>query len=362
MTSRERVLTALAHQTPERVPRSFSMIMTEDRKREIKENIDGRDPNDYFKNDLRYSLRASLVSDESQDELRSRFGKYGKDYYPPNAQLNYLGAATLVGSFHHFYREISAPCSRFTSLSEFKDYPLPALDANIEKHKHLSAEAEEIKAKGYVSRCEAWHILSCLRQLRGFEGFLTDFHVHPEIAEFLLEWCTEGACRDAEMYARSGVDIYRLGDDLGAQDSLLVSPEVFRKFIKPCFTKMIATVKKANPDVIIAMHSDGNIESIIPDVIEIGVELLNPIQPECMDPAKIKREYGESLSFWGSIGTQGTLPFGSEQDVREEVKRRMDTIGQGGGFIIGPSHEIEPEVPWRNIAAMFEAIDEFGGY
>ena len=362
MTSRERILTAIARQVPPRVPRSFDMIMTDDRKREILEHLGGQDPHEYFSNDLRYSLRATLVPDETQDELRSRFAAYGRDYYPAHAQLDCLGAANLAGSSYHFYREIPAPCARFTSLDEFRDYPFPVLEDDAEKHKQLSEKATEIKAKGFVSRCEAWHILSCLRQLRGFEGFLTDFQLHPDIAEFLLHWCTDAACKDAEMYARSGVDIYRLGDDLGAQTSLLVSPTVFRQFIKPCFARMISTVRKTNPDVIIAMHSDGNIASVIPDLIEIGVQLLNPIQPECMDPAEIKKKYGDALSFWGSIGTQFTLPFGSEKDVRDEVKLRMDTIGKGGGFIIGPSHVIEPEVPWRNIAAMFEAIDDFGTY
>ena len=362
MTSREIVLRALSHKTPERVPRDFCLIITEDRQKEIKEKIGNNDLNEYFKNDLRYYLGGVLLSDESQERLRSRFARYGHDYYPQNAKLNYLGAATVPGSFYHFYREIPAPCSRFTSLSEFKNYPFPSLKPDPEKYQHITERVKEIKEKGVVSLYGAWHILSFLRQLRGFEGFLTDFHLHPDIAEFLLEWCTEGAIKHAEIFAKNGVDIFRLEDDLGAQHSLLMSPNVFRKFIKPCFAKIISTAKRINPDVIIAMHSDGDIESIIPDLIEIGVEVLNPIQPECMDPAKLKKEYGKSLAFWGSIGTQYTLPFGSEKDVKEEVKLRMDTVGKGGGFIIGPSHVIEPEVPWRNIIALIDAIDEFGKY
>lgn len=106
----------------------------------------------------------------------------------------------------------------------------------------------------------------------------------------------------------------------------------------------------------------GDIREIIPDLIEIGVEILNPIQPECMDPAELKRKYGFCLSFWGTIGIQTTLPFGTPDDVRREVKQRIETVGRGGGLLIAPTHVIEPEVPWENIIAFVEAVKEYGIY
>jgi uroporphyrinogen decarboxylase len=108
--------------------------------------------------------------------------------------------------------------------------------------------------------------------------------------------------------------------------------------------------------------SDGNFAPVIPELIDVGVDVLCPMQPECNDLARLKQEYGRHLAFWGSIGVQSNLPFGTPADVRDEVRERMDTIGRGGGLVIAPSHVVPPEAPWENVLAFFDAVDEFGGY
>jgi uroporphyrinogen decarboxylase len=125
---------------------------------------------------------------------------------------------------------------------------------------------------------------------------------------------------------------------------------------------LIDSAKRANPEVKVLYDSDGNLNPVIPDLIDIGVDVLAPIQPECNDPAWLKREYGQHLSFWGSIGVQSTLPFGTPEDVRQAVWERLDTIGKGGGLVIAPSHVIPPEAPWDNIVAFFDGVEEFGRY
>ena len=109
-------------------------------------------------------------------------------------------------------------------------------------------------------------------------------------------------------------------------------------------------------------HSDGVIYDIIPELIEIGVDVLNPVQPECVDPVLLKQQYGNKLSFWGTVGTQTTMPFGSPQDVRDTVRHMIETVGDGGGFLIAPTHLLEPEVPWENIEAFVQAVREFGTF
>jgi uroporphyrinogen decarboxylase len=104
------------------------------------------------------------------------------------------------------------------------------------------------------------------------------------------------------------------------------------------------------------------LQAIIPDLIEIGVDILNPVQPECMDPGRIKGQYGDRLSFWGTIGTQTTLPFGTPGDVEDAVKRNIATVGVGGGLLLAPTHMIEPEVPWENIEALIAAVKKYGSY
>jgi len=107
-------------------------------------------------------------------------------------------------------------------------------------------------------------------------------------------------------------------------------------------------------------HSDGAATPIIPDLIGIGVDILNPIQAECMDPVSLKREFGADIAFWGSIGTQTTLPFGTPEDVRREVRTRIETMGTGGGLLLGPTHYVEPDVPWENLLAFKEAVMGIG--
>lgn len=107
-------------------------------------------------------------------------------------------------------------------------------------------------------------------------------------------------------------------------------------------------------------HSDGVIYDIIPELIEIGVDVLNPVQPECVDPTALKAQYGDRLSFWGTIGTQTTMPFGMPEEVRENVRHMIETVGKGGGLLIAPTHLLEPEVPWENIEALIRAVKDYG--
>ena len=130
--------------------------------------------------------------------------------------------------------------------------------------------------------------------------------------------------------------------------------------MKPATAATISAAKAVNPDVIALYHSDGVIDEIIPELIEIGVDVLNPVQPECVDPVALKEQYGDRLSFWGTIGTQTTMPFGTPEEVRETVKRMIETVGKGGGLLVAPTHLLEPEVPWENIEAMIQAVKDFG--
>ena len=142
----------------------------------------------------------------------------------------------------------------------------------------------------------------------------------------------------------------------------MMSPATWREWLKPRWRKVIKAAKDVNPAVLAFYHSDGDVRPVIEDLIEIGFDILNPVQPECMDPAALKRAYGDRLAFWGTIGTQTTMPFGTPDEVRATVKERIETVGVGGGLLIAPTHVLEPEVPWENIVALFEAVDEYGRY
>ena len=135
-----------------------------------------------------------------------------------------------------------------------------------------------------------------------------------------------------------------------------MSPKMWRQFFKPRMADLIASLRALNPHIKIAYHTDGVVYPIIPDLIEIGLDVLNPIQPMAMDPVRLKNEFGKNLCFWGSLDIQQTLPFGTPEQVKEEVITRLKTIGRGGGLLIGPTHNIQLDTPLENFWAMIETI------
>lgn len=196
--------------------------------------------------------------------------------------------------------------------------------------------------------------------LRGYERMLSDFALKPELAEAILDIPYHYHLCAAKKLTEMGVDMIWLGDDVGMQNGMLISPRMWRRFLKPRMANFIGELKAINPQVKVAYHSDGNIYPIIPDLIEIGLDVLNPIQPASMDPVKLKREYGDKLCFWGSIDEQHTLPFGSPADVRNEVLERIKTLGENGGLILGPTHHVQLDTPMENFWAMIDTIRQTG--
>lgn len=192
--------------------------------------------------------------------------------------------------------------------------------------------------------------------LRGLDRLLMDMILNPDIAERILEIPFQYHLAAARNLIRAGVDMIWTGDDVGTQRAMVVSPDLWRRYFKPRMARFFSELRAANPGIWIAYHSDGCIEPIIPDLIEIGLDVLNPIQPACMDPAGLRRKYGNSLCFWGSIDEQHTLPFGTPEEVRSEVIERLRTIGKSGGLIIGPTHHVQLDTPMENFWSMVETI------
>ncbi len=192
--------------------------------------------------------------------------------------------------------------------------------------------------------------------LRGYDRLLSDLVTAPELAEAILDIPYRYHLAAARRLVEMGVDMIWIGDDVGSQRAMLMSPAHWRRYLKPRMAGFIAALKAANPRVKVAYHSDGVVWPILPDLIEIGLDILNPVQPACMEPAELKRRYGEQLCFWGSIDEQQTLPFGTAEEVRGEVLDRLRTIGKGGGLIIGPTHHVQLDTPMENFWSMVNAI------
>jgi uroporphyrinogen-III decarboxylase len=180
----------------------------------------------------------------------------------------------------------------------------------------------------------------------------------PDLANALFDIPYRYHLTAAKKLVEMGVDMIYLGDDMGAQNQMMISPNMWRKYFKPRMANIIAELKLINPNLKVAYHTDGNVEPILPELIEIGLDVLNPIQPASMDPAKIKKEYGDKLCFWGTIDEQYTLPFGSPQDVANEVKLRLETVGYNGGLILAPTHSVQLDTPLENFWALINTINQ----
>jgi len=184
--------------------------------------------------------------------------------------------------------------------------------------------------------------------LRGMETLLMDFYLNPEIAEHIIEETYQYHLQVARNVAEIGVDMIWLGDDFGAQNNLMIDPELWRRIFKPRFACIISEAKRIKPDIKIAYHSDGCNYAIVEDLIEIGLDVLNPVQTECMDPVYMQKNYGERLCFFGGIGVQSTLPNGTFDELKAEYDWLKGTLGKNGGWICAPTHHVQLDTPVEN--------------
>jgi uroporphyrinogen decarboxylase len=203
------------------------------------------------------------------------------------------------------------------------------------------------------------------QRMRGFSEFLADLLINPTLAESLMEKVLAVVTAVAERALdRVGpVDVVLWIEDLGFQDRAYMRPELYQRLVKPYHRQLVETIKKKT-DAKILVHSDGSIREILADLIDIGVDAINPVQVSAkgMDSQELKRSFGRDLSFWGAIDTQHVLPFGTPEQVRDEVRTCIRDLAPGGGYVLGACQTIMREVPAENVLAMFDAAVKYGEY
>lgn len=274
--------------------------------------------------------------------------------------VNQWGIGHRKGSLAHF-TQIVSPLVHCQTLEEIREFPF--LDALRDYDWDAFADrVRELKAQDLiVYGAMATTIFEVCWQIRGFEPFMMDLLEGSEIADYLMDRMLEIRLVMAEQYAKTGCDCLHLGDDVSTQLDMMMSVPLWRKTLKPRMREIIRHALDIRPDLLIDYHGDGNLQRIIPDLIEVGVDILNPVQPECMDPLAIKRQYGDRLSFRGCLGTQTTLPFGTADEVRRVCREYIREVGRGGGLMLCPTHMVEPEVPYENFEAYLGALEERNG-
>ncbi|MEE4607155.1 MAG: uroporphyrinogen decarboxylase family protein [Desulfobacteraceae bacterium] len=354
MNHRERVQTALAHEVPDRCPMQVSFTPEFARRLQHIYPTTKTLHNPHGGGNT-YELERAL----DEDMLLTSVG-WANSYYASDED-------TYVDEWQVEFRNVRYQTKfGIGHYTEMVGHPLAEDDA-IDSYRppdpnrpELYTEAEwmidQFQKDYWIVGVTVTTMFETAWALRGYEKTLMDLVLDHDYVKKLFEIPFAYHHTAAKKLVELGVDMIWIGDDVGCQDQMLISPDTWRHLFKPYMATFISSLKDINPDVKIAYHSDGVINQIIPDLIDIGLDVLNPIQPQCMDPAQIKKQYGANLCFWGTIDEQHTLPFGTPEDVKNEVITRLKTIGNSGGLIIGPTHHIQLDTPLENFQAMVNTI------
>ncbi len=352
MKPRDRVLMALNHETPDRCPMQVSFTPEFVTRLRSEMKLGGDKTHNPHGGGNTYELERAL----GEDLLLTSVGWANSYYQDGKSYVDEWGIGWKSAEYTTpfgtgTYTEIAGnPLADDSALASYS----PPDPTRPELYTEADWVLQTFKDEYFIVGVTVTTIFETAWALRGYERMLSDFALKPDLAEQILDIPYRYHLTAAKKLTQMGVDMIWLGDDVGAQNAMIISPKMWRQLFKPRMANFIAELKAINPQVKVAYHSDGNIYPIIPDLVEIGLDVLNPIQPASMDPARLKQEYGDKLCFWGSVDEQHTLPFGSAADVRSEVLTRLKTIGKNGGLILGPTHHVQLDTPMENFWALVE--------
>ena len=348
MTSRERILAAARRQPTDRIARhiEIEVFVVETLRRH------------YGTPNLLAALRDDIAG--VGPNATRQPGDFGRYFDQPGMSWEEWGRGRIWDDLHQ-YASYHYPLEHAETVDEILAYPWPDLDADY-RYEGLEGRVAQLHRQGYAVRGGlAETVFEIAWQLRSMDALFADMIAGDEKAVLLLDKIAERRVATARAYARAGVDMIQTGDDVAMQTGLLMSRKMWRQWFRPRLARVIEAARAEKPDIIIEYHSDGKINDLIPDLIETGIDVLNPVQPECVDHAWAKQTFGDRLAFSGGLGVQSVLPFGTPEEVYNHTRTAIQTLGQGGtGFIVGPSHVIERDVPLENFLAMIQAMDESG--
>jgi len=375
LSHRERVLKALSHQEPDRVPfelgstRNSSIHIVGWQKLKAHFGIKAEDTI------LHKFMQIALPHEEVLKALDIDFRYAGPGHpdaipdkpYGEDGYIDEYGVTRRKPRGSMYYDMVKSPLAGPITIQDIMKYKLP--DGNDPGYTRGLRE-RLINLRNNTDYAIVLNLPSAFvhlsQFLRGFEDWFIDLAADQKLAGTLFDAAVEHTAGVCEAVLKAGgdlADIVATGDDLGTQNGPIISPELYRKLFKPRHKKFLTTLKK-HTRAPIHFHSCGSIYRILGDLIEIGVDIIHPVQVAArdMDSAKLKKEFGTRLSFWGGVDTQRVLPKGTPANVKEEVKRRLRDFAPGGGYILAAVHNLQADVPVANILALYEAGKEFGKY
>lgn len=381
MTPRERVLAVLAHDVPDRVPivlgpsNATGIKMATYRRIKALAGIDAPDQYIYDWPELGTARLDEATCGRLHADVRGVLDHFPAAVRERNANrpphspfIDDWGSGQVEagpGEWFPGWHPMPDACT----LEEIGAYRWPDM-TDPTRFDGIRADAQRLRDDNrFATMGTPWLAFPLERAfaLQGTDNFLANLAGEPEFAEALL-WKTQSLCKGLlDGFLRECgdlVDMVKIGDDLGSQVGLLMSPAMYRRILKPIHADLIAFIR-ARTKAAIVFHTDGDVYDLLGDFIEIGVDVLNPVQASAggmSDFAGLKRRFGENLVFCGGMDTHHVLPQGSVDEVRAEVRRVIGTLGEGGGYMLGAVHTVMGDVPPENVLAMVDAVEEWGHY
>jgi len=385
LTSRDRILTALKHKEPGYVPYDLGgtsitgihsiayqnllhylgkdHLLEKEEEAWYYEKLQGLAKIDEeIKQELKVDTRGARFKNSSAWKFKIKEVEGRKTF------TDELGCVWISSKDEYYFDQRPGESHPLVALIKIEDvenysWPNPRDPARV---RDLRTELKKIREAGYAVIIEAPFngIFSLGFRMRGYSNFYEDLGVNQSLACRLMDKLTDLKINFWDMALEEIgdlVDIIVELDDLGGQDATLISPMMYRKLVKPRHKKLFSFIKKKASNSYLFFHSDGSLYNIMPDLIEVGVDILNPVQVSAakMDSARLKREFGDSLSFWGGgVDTQNVLGKATPNEVRSEVKRRINDLAPGGGYIFTAIHNVQADVPPENFMAMWEALQD----
>jgi len=381
MTSRERILAAIHHEEPDRVPimigssNTTTMKMNPYRRLKAKLGIQAEDRYIYDwpelgSADLDEATLLRLHSDVRgvRDRFPAKVYQRSQARTPHTPFIDDWGSGSIEIQPGTWYPGIH-PLAEAQTLAALEKYPWPDMN-DPSRVAHVKHWAQKLADENqYAIVATPWLLFPLERAfaMQGMDKFLLNLAMNPDFAEALLLKIAD-LCKTLMGHflhaLGDNIDIIKIGDDLGTQDRLMISPHMYRRILKPIHADYIEFIKQRTKAKVF-FHTDGDVFDLVEDFIEIGIDILNPIQTSAgkmADLAGLKKRYGKNITFCGAIDTHHILPYGSPEEVRQEVRRVIQILAPGGGYMVASVHTILDEVPPENILAMVDAVEEFGQY
>jgi uroporphyrinogen decarboxylase len=378
MTHRQRIQTALSHREPDLVPLDFGTGGNTSPVPEVYEKLAAIYGIEYQLNLVPHMMRLAVVDERILQSLdidtRPIYMHPTPARTRPCAEPNHFYDEWGVkwkeyNSNGILYREVAEYPLEQATLKDLDDYAWWPDPLDPARYQGLKAQAAQMYGQtdyaliGCPALNSVWERAYILC---GFSRMLEGLANDPEFVHAVFRKITEIIKVSLDQYLSqvgAYIEVVKMGDDLGGQDNSLMSPATYRKTIKPYHQELFQFIKARTPAKVF-LHSCGAVYKLLPDLIDAGVEVLNPVQVSAkgMDTQRLKAEFGDRLSFWGAIDTQAVLPRGTVDEVKEEVRHRITDLAPGGGYVVAPVHNVQGDVPAANVVSMYQSARQLGHY